>query len=250
MNVRYKGAAFVRIPAYSFRQDDGLHVTWYERGIPSTIAGRAQDYENDGWDAYVNHDGPYSTLTATRTQSWSGSYPYITLWSLSTELVEKSLFTLPGAIGEATLFAEGAASYKKQIEDAVSSHTTLDTFTFASHDWAQIIWEEMMRGVQAYEVEYTVLTRTINFDFKEPPGELKLKPTRYIYTKAQLEAIEGVPADVMFTLPDDPGSNPDQAMWGWRIRDQSAEITNATTGQHTTSWVYAAWSTFLYTPFV
>lgn len=256
MTVTYKGAQAVRTPEYSFRQDDGMHVNQRVRGIPSTVIGFANAYKDIGWDTYVQQDGPYSDLLATATTYRPDlNSPYIELWSIDTELVEKSLFTLPDAINEAGRFtpAEGGrAGYKKFIEDAVKNYETLSTtiFPIATWPWAHKIHEEMMRGVEVYEHEYTILTRTINFDFLYPPGNLVLKPTRYIYKTHEIESLEHPPASVLFKLPAyNEANNPNQAMWGWRIRDQHAEITNATTGQHVTSWVYAAWSTFLYTPY-
>lgn len=264
MTVIYKGAKWVKNTDLAFRQDDGLHLTYNYRGIPSSIIGLANAHKDQGFDTYVFHDGPYSELTATRTEAWqSAGYQYIALWSVTHEMVEKSLFTLPttynadgtvarlGAIAEASLFDAdfgGNAGYKKEIEDAVADRSALDSGMFSGFETAFIIHEELMRGVQTYEHEYTVLTRTLNFDFQQPPSEkLKLLSNKYIISTSQLSNWYGLPADVKVQLPSDSATAGTQRQWGWRIRDQSAEITNATTGQHRMSWVYAEWSTFLYT---
>lgn len=255
MSVDYTGEAFVRHKDVRYSQDTGFAVSYREQGIPSHIIGREADYQRAGYDTLVTGTGPYRQLIAWHNIH-SALYGAITRWTIATETVEKPIWTLPAVKAEADAYSytdpngqllTGPAAYRKGIEEAANTRTSLGA-AYAAQTVAANVHQELLRGVQAYEHDYTILTRNLTFDPRKQPRTIQLGSTRYIYTTAQLEAQASIPAQVMFELPTD-GAADVQAMWGWRIRDQEAEVNLGQTSTHRTSWVYANWSTFLYTAF-
>jgi hypothetical protein len=254
---------FVGWTEYVYRQNDGMAFRYRERGIPSVIDGRARQYQQQGYDVYTFRDGPYSNLSAQRHWPSSSSPGVVTRWSVATEILDKSIWSKPEVIAKMETFPQasgGWAGYRKGIEDAVDQG--LDEPTWGTDPTAASVIIELRRGAEAYEFDYLVLSRTVTFDFRNPIyGTLQLPSNRYIYTTDTLKTNESIPSEVLFVLPNDTqgglthasyqsSANPTgyHSLWGWRIRDQVAEITNRQTGSHTTSWVYARWSTFLYEP--
>lgn len=243
----YKGAAYVSKTAVGYNQDTGADLVYVETGIPNVIFSRANLWKSIGYDVTTTRIGAYVELRASRT-SFSAEFPFIIQWSLSTELIIKPLWSLPKVVDEMDAFplaSGGRAGYKKGIEDAVGNKTALGT-AYTGLTGAAGILAELRRGGSGYEYDYIVLKRRTSFDFEFPPSPLALSSIKTIYTTAQLSTNENIPANVLFDMPADPATSQAQALWGWRIRDQTASITNATTGTHETTWVYAQWSTFLY----
>lgn len=248
----YKGERIARRVSYEYLPDEGFFWVYYMDGTPKDIYSEAATLTSIGYDVWTSRSGPYVRLTARRNRS-SAFGNQIDRWTVSSEILEKDLFSMPEAITEMSAFTAGRAYYQRGIRNALKDESNLDTqFSAGTTPIAYKILEELRRGVEVFEHEYTILTRTRTFDRLNPfslPENLQLNSNRTVYTTAQLQAVESIPPDVLFTLPTDPSTNPEQTLWGWRIREQQAEITSSTTGVHRTSWVYAAWSTFLYTPY-
>lgn len=242
----YRGIGFNSDFNSGYDQERGLFVQINEQGVPSAVQGRMDGWKDQGYDIEVTQDGPYAFGTATRNR-FSLDYNYVERWSVRSELIVKPIWTLPAVMVEADDATwDSPCSYREGIETALKDGVALAA-GYGSFPVSSQVLTELRRGVEGYEHDYTVLTRTTNFDFQVPPAPLNMESNRLVYTSAQLIANENIPAAVQFQLPTaDPDAEP-QTIYGWRIREQTAEITNATTGTSTTSWVYAQWSTLLYT---
>lgn len=254
MSVTYRGERFVSIAEIEYTGNNGSELRYREKGIPEDINSRAASYQSQGYNLATNQRGPYKELIATRVSNVFGE-GFIERWTIAAELLFKSIWSLPIVAAEAASFASGGKSrYRQEIEKAVSQGTALPVI-FNGYPVAPFLLQELRRGNEGYETEHTVIKRDINFDFDIPPFTMQLTSTRLIFTTAQLIANEAPPPEILFALPTDPAPGYDVhpifgplSLWGWRARDQSAEITNASTGSHHTTWVYAQWSTLFYTP--
>jgi len=242
----YKGALYVETKGWNYTQDSGLQHSIIARGRQFEIESKRDALVGGGYDVAVNQGPAYWTLNASRNYWWEES-PYVERWTLTTEIIEKDLFSHPEVMAEMYAYSDGAAKYKKRIEDAIANG---DTIT-ASPSW---LIKELSRGVEGYEHEYHVLSRTTTFDRLAgdqlpSPFNMRLILSRQILSSSQLAAEQNIPADVLFSLPADRGSSTDDAkkvQWGWRVREQKAEIDTSTMGSFQMSWTYAAWSTFIY----
>lgn len=253
MTATYKGATLTSFYSYSWSPDEGMFIEWRERGRPAEIQGRAQLHRNAGHDVIVSSGGPYWDLVARRNrQYWEK--PFVERWTLSTEILEKDLFSHPNIVAEMFNYPLGPARYRKVVEEIVQDGGDGSSYPGPESQW---LIRELSRGVEAYEHEYHILSRTVTFDrltadTLPSPYNMQLQLSRNVYSSSSLQANEQIPADVFFALPQDRSAAEvaNDALlnlfWGWRIREQQAEIDTATTGMFRSSWVYAAWSTFLY----
>lgn len=251
----YKGQPFVSIRDLKFSQENGYSYSYRERGTPQEMEGRAQAWANAGYDVVLSGTGPYRDLQASRLIG-GGFYGFITRWSVRTETVEKPIWGLTAVKAEADAFTytdadgktlKGPAQYKKGIEDALGAGKSLPA-AYNGLTEAPYVLQELSRGAEAYEHDYTVIERTVTFDPKKVFDTINFSESRLIYTTSQLFANENVPEGLLFSLPPSDGASDVQAMWGWRVRDQEADIDLGVSRTHRKSWVYANWSTFLYTP--
>lgn len=247
----YKGASGTTSIEYAYHPDRGWYERYHERGTPAWIDGRVAGWEISGFDVSVNRGGPYSDLFASKVSA-GASVSYIERWSVTSEILEKSIWSRPIVIAESIAWAleNGyVPEYKKRIEDAASDGEPLDSVLFGLYPVAQKVHRELSRGVESYETEYAILTKELSV----PASSLlniQLATTRTIYTSAQLQSVENIPSNVMFSLPDAPSAAEPQTMWGWRVRDQEAEVAVDTRVVLRSTWAFAQWSTFLYTPAV
>ena len=246
----YKGTTYVEKTEWNFSQDLGLHKVVHGRGAKLDVISRGDSYRRAGFDIIYGWGPSYWDLTATKNEYWD-SDPFVERWSLTTEILEKDLFAHPEVAGEMFNYVLGAAEYKKVIDNAVA-----DGKPPSFYPGPQSVWliRELSRGVQSYEHEYHTLSRTVTFDrtaadYLPSPFNMRLILSKQILSSAQLAQQQSIPPDVLFSLPADRGSSTDdnkRIQWGWRVREQKAEIDTSTTGTFQMSWTYAGWSTFVY----
>lgn len=246
MSADYRGVRFVSWIEDQFDPETGDERVIHERGIPDDIYARANSWAANGRNVSVVRSGPYADAVIRNIRGANGAL-YVERWGLRTESIVKSIWSKPEVMAEMEAFGPGKAEYRKGIEDAVDSGDALGGHYLGPE--APLVLRELRRGVEGTEHEYLVMSRTINFELNFPPAPMQLKSVSIIYPTASLVALENIPADILFQLPADGSSPPVQTMWGWRIREQEAEITDTYIGSHQTTWVYALWSTFLYVPY-
>jgi len=251
MSVQFTGLNAVLRRSYSFSQKDGWKEIRIEEGTPRHIYGRVPDLQRDGFNVSVSKDGPYAKLEAKRIIPTLLT-PYVERWEIRSEIYEKDLFTLPAAMKEAYDYSKGPQAYKKSIQD-VSKGDAAPLGLFApARPFATLLLQELVRGVTSYESEYTILMRErVEPAVINPPSKpIQLASSRLIYTTAQL--LVGMPSNVFFTLPDAPPSfdstKEANTMWGWRARDQEAEMDQDFKVTTRETFLFTQWSTFLYDP--
>lgn len=177
-------------------------------------------------------------------------------WSWRKELVQRSIWSKPdvaaivrvGTGGQIRTTIEEGISQKKTWAQ-IETLTGITSLLPAQKTTLQKVYNELVASSESYELEYLVLTRTratrIGY-----PQRLTLSATSKIYTTAQLTSTFSVPSDVSSILPDSSTqvSVDAQSQWGWRLRDESGDREGFIRFAEQTSWVFASWSTFLYTP--
>ena len=249
MAVVYKGALATESREWNYSQDEGMQETRRCHGHPNTVRSWAYNLKDDGYDITISTGGPYWDALAIRTKPYPTS-PFVERWTLTTEILDKDLFSHPDVAAQLYAYADGPAAYKKAIEDLASGASTTVPGDATVASWLS---RELSRGVQAYEHEYHILNRNVTFDrlyadSLVSPWNMPLTLSSQILKSSTLSTQQSIPPDVMFELPGD--SIPDPArrwQYGWRVREQKAEVDTSTTGAFSMSWTYAAWSTFLYT---
>lgn len=229
---------------YAYRPNKGFSTRVIERGVPSYIFGLVNAYRNDGFNVTTRRTGPYAELAAEVADV--NTVAIVERWSVTNEIIEKDLFTLPNAMVEASAFTKGKAAYRNGITNAVDEGKTLPA-AYAGFLFASTLYQELSRGVTGYEREYVVLSKERTFPINATQT-LNLTSTRTIYTTNQLISVAQIPPAVQFSLPNPANGAEPQTMWGWRTRDQEAEIASDFTVTLRARWVFAQWSTFLYTP--
>lgn len=249
----YGGSHGVVKIGYRFSQNEGYIQTFIEEGVPSYIQGRILSYSNNGYRVSQTGSGPYWRLQAERPAPVQG-INFMERWEIRSEMLEKDLFSLPAAQQEADTYPSGRADYRRNIEETAKGNQTVVEGDLESYPFALKLIQELVRGVTSYETEYTILSRE-----RTEPGPqaaaatlpVQLANARYIYTTAQLQALYNIPLDVMFTLPTVPSSfdpvSEINTMYGWRVREQEASISEDYNVTTTEAFAFAQWSTFLYT---
>jgi hypothetical protein len=257
MTTIYKGAAMVTSSEWTYTQDEGMRHTAIARGVERNVRSYAEGLRIQGYDISLNQASSYWTAVATRTYAYADS-PFTERWVLTTEILEKDIWSHPDVSAQmfdwppsAPIDDKDPAAYRKLITDALETGENPSPNPGGASAW---LLRELSRGVQAYEHEYHILSRTVTFDRTTAgslpsPYNMGLVLSNQILSSSQLAAQQNIPSDVLFNLPADRGSSTDddkQIQWGWRLREQSAEIDMSTTGTFQLSWTYAGWSTFIY----
>jgi len=248
MPPTYKGAQGVTLNGYGYRKDKGWVESYNEEGTPDWINGRALAWQSAGFNVTVDRGGPYDRLRVDKI-SEVAAVSYIERFSVENEIIEKDIWHKPQLNDEAEDYGS-RAQYRSFVEDAVE-HGSKDELEallpVAIFPAAHAAFDELSRGVSSYEQEYAILTMERSL----PVGAtitLQLTSTRLIYTTTQLSALLILPNTVKFTLPDAPGAAQSQTIWGWRVRDQEAEISTDARVIMRSTWAFAQWSNFLYSP--
>lgn len=161
------------------------------------------------------------------------------------EPVQVSIFNHPAVALESDRY-ESASKYKTDIEEAVSAGTTL-TLDETEYPYAHEVFRLLSRGVESYELKRPVLSRVRTFS-PSFSGRVVLSAIETVYTTSALVREFGLPASVANQLPVDPPEVPAGTVWAWKLRgDRSTYVPAQNRVEETRDWVFAAWSTLLYT---
>jgi len=200
-------------------------------------------------------EGPIYRMAVSygEVQSGGTTEQPIDRWERVTEYIQEDLRNNPNVI-----FAAGtAATLNKWVQDikaALKSNLTLTQFyatdadpTPTIADEQQMIYELYARGTEAHEIKRFVLRlrRTISVNFATPSIANALER---IFTTTSLIATFAIPPEVAGTLPANPFIAPAHTAWAWKQRqDNSVFLPGLNKIEESKDWVFAAWSTLLYT---
>jgi hypothetical protein len=161
------------------------------------------------------------------------------------EPVQVSLFNHPAVALESDGYVN-QSQYKSDIEEAVSSGAAL-TLSATEYPLAHEVYRLLSRGVEAYEIKRPVLSRVRAFS-PNFSGRVVLSAVETVYTTAALVRDFAIPATVASQLPANPPETPEGTTWAWKLRgDRSVFIPAQNRIEETRDWVFASWSTLLYT---
>lgn len=231
------------LAAYDPATGRSLRRTW--KGTKTACLGLLAELEEDGAAYQMSKaDGPYYLLTATyATQAPIGNDEAPVRWTISTEVLQKSIFTLPVVANEMENYAD-PTRYRENIEEVARDSTKSLEPAIAALPYAPLVLRSLRRGGDDWETEYLTLTRSRTVDITVPT-KMSVNVTRKIFTTAQL----GVPASVAFVLPTQAELNaldtPAGSVWGWRLRGHSSEHYGIRIEQRH-EFVLAAWDTLKY----
>lgn len=167
------------------------------------------------------------------------------------EPVQVSLFNHPVAAGEIEAYGIananiGESGYKRGIEAAVNAGDPFP-LTAGVYPVGAEIYRLLSRGVESYELKRPVLSRVRTFS-PNFSGRVVLSAIETVYTTAGLVRDFAIPATVASQLPADPPEVPAGTVWAWKLRtDRSVYIPAQNRVEETRDWVFAAWSSLLYT---
>lgn len=164
------------------------------------------------------------------------------------EPVQVSIFNHPAVATEAAQLGDnGPPEYKKVIEDAVAAGEFPTTLPVGVYPLAREVSTLLSRGVESYEIKRPVLSRVRTFS-PNFSGRVVLSAIETVYTTAALVRDFAIPATVASQLPADPPEVPAGTVWAWKLRtDRSVYIPAQNRVEETRDWVFAAWSSLLYT---
>ncbi len=200
-------------------------------------------------------NGPIYGMSVSygEVQSGGTTETPIDRWERVTEYIQEDLRNNPHIITAAGT----AATLNKWVQDikaALKSNQTLTQFYTTEADPSPVIADEQeiiyqlySRGTEAHEIKRFVLRlrRTISVNFV---NRSVANAVETIYTTAALIANFGVPPEVANTLPATPAGAPVNTAWSWKQRqDNSVFLPGLNKIEESKDWVYAAWSTLLYT---
>lgn len=110
------------------------------------------------------------------------------------------------------------------------------------------IYKLLLLGADSYEIERLVVTRTRSYSiaYYRGGGGIVMDETPKVYSRASLIATEKIPSYVAAQLPAVPANKPENTEWAWKVRQDRSEISSAGRVEETRDWVFAPWSTLLY----
>lgn len=175
-------------------------------------------------------------------------------WEIDRELVDKDLLS-------ASAFTILSANAKAEIKRWRSNPDTELWLTVGSDNpnfpaGNQIVSgdvapmgyakELILRGTESQQTSTLVLKRTRKMSVTLAPS-LNLSEITSFYSTAKLKANEGNMEATVGTLPTTPYAAPSNAQWGWLPRNQNRSYISQGFIEEHSDWVFAAWSTVLYT---
>lgn len=236
-----------------FIQGEGWAFNVVAVGGFNEISGLANQYINDGYEFSIDRGGPWTVLRAKR-QSFDATdnQQVVDRYTFAKEQIEKEIWTLPGVQAEALTFGGGMSAYRALLEDTAETldgaeETILNSSQFDPYPIMRKILIELTRGATAYEDEYITLRRERVVGIKYTP-KLSLEANSIIYTTGELISVFGIPNFPYITMPATP-TTPPNSRWGWRSRKQEVQFIEGQKIQVIQDWVYAAWSTNIYSTF-
>jgi hypothetical protein len=235
-SITLERTEFIRDPAGG----DATEFTWV--GEFNAIMARMTIERNAGALCRTSQNGPVHTLTATYRAIIDGGVEVpVDTWTLTTEVLQKDVFTHPLAIAEEGIWVP-RSNYRRLITEAVENGEAL-VEGFNGSPFAQVLYRTLSAGQTDYEVEYYVLRRN-RVVSPNSTSRLNLTTTQWIYNTSALP----VPTAVLLDLPNNQTlSAPFGTAWGWRLRGQQSEYIGAKV-QQSHEWVLAAWNTGFYAP--
>src|SRR5687768_15093598 len=181
----------------------------------------------------TSQNGPVHTLSVIYRAVVDGGVEVpVDTWTLTTEVLQKDVFTHPLAIAEEGIWVP-RSNYRRLITEAVENGEAL-VEGFNGSPFAQVLYRTLSAGQTDYEVEYYVLRRN-RVVSPNSTSRLNLTTTQWIYNTIALP----VPAAVLLDLPNNLAlSAPFGTAWGWRLRGQQSEYIGAK-AQQSHEWVLA-----------
>lgn len=234
---------------WSYDPGAGRTVITRYKGTKDAIMGMRADIEDAGNSYQMEKDGkgPYYTITIRSGSSPTTPDAEPVRWSLTTEVIEKDIFTHPDVNAEMET-ANSPAAYRADILAAVKEgrRTLFDGLDDevglpALFPLAERVFQELRRGVSGYEDSYLVLrrTRAVAASVTTPMGT---SASSVIYDTGQL----GIPSGLAFQIPTlTTLTAPPGTAWGWRLRAHESEF-EGTRIQQRHEFLLAAWSTLFY----
>lgn len=243
--MNFRGNAIVFKNATRQRNEHGAWTTtFYYEGVSDVLRAYAGTIGSKA-KIEIQEDGATSQLGITFGNiNDVGQEVVAERWEIDTEILEKDLKT---SEEYQSLSIQAAQEFERWFQD---KNSELDTTADGTDGGAVIMGKfltEFLRGVESYQTETFILkrTRTMSADYATP---FSLQKKKEFYTTSRLIDLESMPLDVAGMLPiGDPYAPPDQSAWGWLPRLRNRTFVGNGQVEETCDWVYAAWSTFLYT---
>ena len=179
---------------------------------------------------------------------------FIDRWEVDRELLDKDLLTASAFIG---LSKNGQAEIKRWRANpdtllfvAVGSDNPNfpagNQLSAGDPALMAAAQELILRGAESQQTSTLILKRTRKMSVNVAPS-LNLSEKTSFYTTAKLLALEGNASAQVGALPTVPYAPPTNAQWGWLPRNQNRSYISRGFVEEHSDWVFAAWSTSLYT---
>lgn len=170
-------------------------------------------------------------------------------WEIDRENLEKDIMFSQAF---AAITSNGKEEIRRWRSDpGTSLDTTKDTPHAALMNQAADL---IRRGTEAIQVSTLVLKRTRSMSTTLAPTIVLTEQTAF-YSTAKLVALTGMDPAIAATLPNPTSTNswkgayapPTDAQWGWLPRQANRSYCAKGKMEEHSDWVFAAWSTVLYT---
>lgn len=253
MPIQFKGDSLVLTGSRAQRTPFGAWSTSYDySGIPISIAALVN---NQRLGAEISVDQTSIPARASLT------YPpdvFADKWEIDKEVLEKDImyhpvFALlsPGAFAEIRRWRQDPTGSDMFLTPGVpittlqGSDGKTSQLMLSPNDLTPMgqLKELVLRGTEAFQIATLIAKRTRQLSVPMPPT-LDLSEQTQFYSTTRFTSNENVPA---LGLPTNPYSPPTDTQWGWlpRLRNRSY-VSRGFMEEHS-DWVFAAWSTILYT---
>jgi hypothetical protein len=246
MSIKYRGPAIVFKGIT--RQRDSTNgfwsTTWNYEGITDAIQAVALAV-TPGPGIAIQHNGPTSNLAITYgglTDSQVDN-TISTKWEVDRENIDKDLLFFPAV---RAISDQGIQEYKRWRADPGSDFDTSSGGSAEGIAALESLKILTLRGAEAHQVSTLILKRTRTISSQRAPV-LTLTEQTSFYSTATLITNESIPSDLASTLPTSPYTKPSQSEWGWLPRLANRTYIGRGQVEEQNDWVFAAWSTFLYT---
>lgn len=249
----YKGDALVLTGSEGNRDPFGAWSTTYTwEGIPGSVAALIANQALGSEINVSQHGYPASARITYPPNVFSDK------WETDRENLDKDIMYNPAFIGisigafkEVRRWRQDPTGSDMCLTPGVPIPKLLDendkpsALTLNSNDVVLMaqIRELVLRGAEAYQLSTLVLKRTRKIAASMLPT-INLAEKTIFYSTATLTANEGVPP---LGLPIVPYTPPSNAQWGWLPRQNNRSYVSRGFYEEHCDWVFAAWSTVLYT---
>lgn len=246
MSIKYRGPAIVFQGIT--RQRDSTSgfwtTTWNYEGITDAIQSVALAV-TDGPAVQIQHSGPTSQLAITYGGLTDSAVDNTisTKWEVDRENIDKDLLFFPAVMDMSDI---SKIEYKRWRTD---TSTDLDFSAIENAydlDSLRSLKILTLRGTEAYQISTLILKRTRTISAQRAPT-LTLSENSSFFSTLKLISNESIPSDLASTLPTVPYAKPSETEWGWLPRLANRTYTGRGQVEEQNDWVFAAWSTFLYT---